>query len=249
MIRLSCLTLLAAAACTGTDVGNPVVDVELALYEPSFPAEPAAAARTTVRPGEAATVTIEEAWVAIDRVRLRAAAACEGQAELEIADAFALDLLAPGPIPRLAMLEVTATDYCRFELRWASAEADELPAGAPAELAGASIYLAGTRGDGAPFVLRSDRGDELRLDAIGGGFPIDHATGALFVAFSGQALLAGVNLEAAALEGGVARIEDGSNDDQLAAFEANLEAAVRLFDDDDNDGELDPDERADPLAE
>lgn len=112
--------------------------------------------------------------------------------------------------------------------------------------------MAGTCGDGIPFVLRSDRSDELRLDAVDGAFPIDATTHALFVAFDGAGLFAGVDLDAAAVgDDGVIRIEDGSNDALLSAFEANLDAATRLFDDDDGDGDLDADERDpdDVLAE
>lgn len=236
-MRRTTILLAALTACTGTDVGNPITDLDFALYSEEFPPEDATAG---------GLVSIDEAWVAVDRIRLRSAADCNGGAAIELEGIFAVDLLAPGPIDELAMLELPAGDYCRFELRWAPSDA---PGAGPAELAGASLLLAGTAADGTPFVLRSDRGDELRLDAIDGAFTIDEATLGLFVGLSGSRLFAGVDLASAELTGGIARIEDGSNDALLDRFEANVDEATDLFGDADGDGELDEPEREVPLAD
>jgi len=173
---------------------------------------------------------------------MRDATTCDGEIEVELNGPFAVDARAPGAIPELTDIETTALTYCRFELRWSPYEGPATDV--PTELVGASFLIEGTRSDGARFVLRTDRNDELRLDARGAGFELDEATGALFVGFAAGQLFDGVMLDlAVAGADGVVRIEDGSNDDILDVFEANLEAAARLFDDDDDDGELDPDER------
>ena len=100
-----------------------------------------------------------------------------------------------------------------------------------------------TTGDGTPFVVATDRADELRLQAAA-GFPIDAATNTLFVAFDELTLLAGIDFAAAAVDGdGVIRIvPGGANEAFVDVFEANVEAAAGLFDDDDGDGLLDFDE-------
>ncbi len=245
--RVLTLTVLwACSACTGTDVGNPVVDVDFALYNEDFEDQ-----GTAAQPAPGETISVTDAWVSVDRVRLRDAANCDGNAEVELTGPFAVDMLAPGAIPELSGLAVPPLGYCRFELRWDALDGAP-PAGAPSELAGASIFVAGARGDGTPFIVRSDRNDELRLDAIGGAFDVSDTTHALFVGFDGARLFAGVDLDGATVDGtGVIRIEPGSNDDQLQAFDDNVADATELFDDDDDDGLLDPDERdaADILAD
>ncbi len=225
MIRLLPVTCLVfhTLACTGTDTGNPVVDVDFALLE----SQPAG---------------IDNAWLAVERIRLRSASACNGAAEAEFPGPFAIDLLSPGAIPELSGLEVPGTDYCRFEVEW-DAFASELPPTAPPELGDASIVLMGARGDGTRFVLRSARNDELRLDAVDGAFTIDEATSALFVGLDSAGLLAGIDLDAAVVAGdGIIHIDDDDNSDLLDIFDDNVDAASRLFDDDDGDGNLEPDE-------
>lgn len=238
------IAVLLPTSCAGTDVGNGFVDVDFALYDS---AESAAAALNAAPAGLAVT----NAWVAVERVRLRSAASCEGDSELELVGPFAIDMLAAGAPAALSDLEVSYVDYCRFELRWDELDDGSAP-GAPDELVGASVLIEGTRGDGTPFVLRSERGDQLRLDARDGSFSIDEMTSALFVAFDAQTLFDEVDLDAAVVGGdGVIRIEDGANDDLLETFDDNLATAAKLFDDNDGDKELDPDERdeTDVLAE
>lgn len=234
--RIATLLVAAAAGCTGTDVGNPRIDVDVVAYGDLPPA------KSALLPA-APSGTIDAVWVSVDRVRLRAAATCDGDTEIDLEGPFAVDARAPGAIDALSDIEVTGDLYCRFELRWRPYDGDD-PA-APAELAGAALLVEGSAGDGTPFILRSERNDELRLDAIdGAGFPISDATGALFVAFDVEALLDGVDLESAEVgTGGVIRIESGSNDELLAIVDDNLAALVELYDDNDADSELDPDER------
>ncbi|HUH03088.1 MAG TPA: hypothetical protein VML75_13925, partial [Kofleriaceae bacterium] len=157
-----------------------------------------------------------------------------------------------GPPAGLAGIAVPEQRYCRFEARWDEADG-LLPDGVPAQVAGTSIFIAGTRADGTRFEVRTARSDELRLDAIeGAGFPVTDATHALFVAFDGAALFRGVDLDLAVVAtDGVIHIESGSNDDLLAVFDDNVQAATKLFDDDDGSGTLDASERdaEDVLAE
>lgn len=233
--------VLLPISCTGTDVGNPVVDIDFAVYD-SDPPGSSAQARLAVAPSG---LNVDTAWVIVERIRLRAASDCEGGTQDEFVGPFAVDMLAAGAPPALSGLAVSATSFCRIELRW-----DELGegviAGAPAELVGASILLEGRRGDGTRFVVRSKRGEELRLDARATAFTIDDLESALFVTFDVQDLFDSVDIDAAEVgDDNIIRIEEGSNDELLAIFDENLDAAAKLFEDLDGNGELDPDERND----
>jgi hypothetical protein len=227
MTRHPALLAAAAAAltaCTGTDVGNPAVDVQFAAYNLS-----------------SADTTVAEATMRVERIRLRPAADCDGDAEIEIAGPFAVDLTQPTAIADLTDLDIAAQGYCRLELRWHPDEESDL-----------AIEVSGDAG-GTPFAVRSRRNDELRLESSDpDGFTIDEATSALFVAFDMAAWLDGVDVASAELDDdGVAVIDDDANEELLDVFEENVTDAADLFDDEDGDGALDDDEHedGDELAE
>ncbi len=237
------------AACTGTDVGNGVVDVDFAIYD-SNASMTSALSSDAVSYAAPAGIVVTSAWVVVERIRFRDASNCDGDNQLEFVGPFAIDMLNPGIQDSLGDLSVPLTNYCRFEFRWDAFRADEL-VNAPTELVGASILIQGKRSDDTPFVVRSDRGDEVRLDAVDDSFSVDETTGALFVALDIQLLFDGVDLDSAVVNNGTIRIEDGINDDLLAVFDDNVIKATKLFDDNDGDKELDPEERdeTDILAE
>lgn len=237
LVPVGFLALL-VLSCTGTDVGNPVVDMDFALYD-SSESTSTAKARFSVA---AAGLVVDTAWVTVERIRLRPADDCDGGAQDEFIGPFVVDMLAPGAPPALSDLEVSSTSFCRVEFRWDAS--DVADAAAPAELVNASILLEGRRGDGTRFVLRSERGDEMRLDARNGSFTIDDLTNALFVTFDVQDLFDGVDIDSADVgDDNTIRIEDGNNEDLLRVFDDNLADVAKLFDDKDGDGELDPEER------
>lgn len=250
MSRLSSLcvslSLASLTGCAGTDVGNPV-DMDFTLYDTR---DPGGGGALRARPAVDEGLVITDAWVSVDRIRLRDAAACDGSAEIEVLGPIAVNLRAPGAPAALTGIEVPSLAYCRFEFRWSPLP--EPVAGAPADLLDTSIYLAGTRGDGTTFVVRSDRSDELRLDARNGSFTLDTTTTGLFVGFDVATVFDGVALDTATISSdGTIHIEDGDNANLLALIEDNIDTAAMLFDDDDGDGELGEVERdnAEVLAE
>lgn len=214
-VLCAAVTAALASVCTGTDVGNPAVDVNFAAY--NLTSEQAA---------------VDVATMKVEQIRLRPADDCEGGAEIEIDGPFAVDLTSPTAIADLTDVEVEDQAYCRIELRWH-----------PGDDTGIAIEISGDAG-GTPFTIRSGRNDDLRLEATDAdGFTIDEATSALFIAFDMAAWLDGVDVASAELDGGgVAVIDDDTNDALLDVFEDNVTDATRLFDDDDADGALDEDE-------
>lgn len=229
----SCATCsaLLLIACTGTDVGNGAVDVDFAIFDSKE--EAGSAARAVAPDG----VTLGEAWVAVDRLRLRQGDDCSGGTEHRFDGPFVVDMRASGPSGALSALDIPPGAYCRFEMGWSGLEDAQLEA--PVELLGASFLLTGTRMDGTAFVLRSERNDDMRLDARNLSFSIEKKGDGLFVAFDLQILLDGVDLDGVEPgPDGAIRIERGANEALLEIFDSNLHAAAKLFRDQDGDGEL-----------
>lgn len=222
-LSLVCLT---ATACWGTDVGNPVVDVALVVHDTSVDGK-----------------TLTGAWVVYGE--LRVVAECQTGPELVEPGPFVVDLFTGEPPDGLRELPLAGT-YCEMILPYAAAA--EPVTDAPAELAGVSILLEGRRDDDTPFVVRAARTqDNLSLfSRATGGFPLGGDIGTAFIAFDASVWLGALDLDGAVVDNGEIRIEAGSNDDLLAAFQAVIDSAARLFDDDDGDGELDMQERDDP---
>ena len=233
-VSLSVVLALASIACTGTDVGNPQTDGGI----PGIDAASPVVLSLDFALHNQQAMPVRAAWLAVERIRLRSAAACDGEARVDLEGPIVVDLLAAGPPAALSGLDVPAEGYCRFEVKW-NAFSSGLPPGTPPALVGATIAIEGERGDGTPFLLRSARDDEMRLDAVNGAFTIGEATGALFVGLDVMNLFAGVDLDTATVAAdGTIYIDGESNPALLDIFDGNLRAAAELFDDDDGDGEL-----------
>lgn len=244
--KVPMLVLMSLPLSCGTDVGNPVVDMKFSIYDSGSSATFDKGIAHIAPPG----LLIDKAWVAVERIRLRDATNCEGNSRDEFEGPFVVDMLSTDSNPSLSGLELNSSTYCRLEFRWKKLVENEV-LGAPPELTGASVLLEGERADGIRFILKSDKGNELRLDARNDTFTIDELSSSLFVAFDVQDLFDGVNMDAAEVVDGSIRIQNNSNETLLRVFESNLDEMAKLFDDDDGDGELDPEERdsTDVLAE
>jgi hypothetical protein len=232
------LAVLGLAACDGgTDVGNPVdVGFEAHDLDDGTGAREASAANGRVE--------VDELWIKVRELRIRPANRCEDPTvESRLPAPIAIDLI-PGMVPAdLDDLAVEAGPYCRLDFGW---HYEDGPAGGPPELDRHSIVVFGSRADGTPFVIRSDRGDSLSLDARGGAFGIDDATIGLWIGVDANAWLAGMDFDTAVVGGdGVIRIDDDTNRDLIDLFEDNVAPAIRLYVDRDGDGVLDPEERGD----
>lgn len=233
-VSLSAVLALASIACVGTDVGNPQTDGGI----PGVDAPPPVLLSLDFALHNQQAMPVRGAWLAVERIRLRSASACEGEPRVDLEGPIVVDLLAAGPPASLSGLQVPAEGYCRFEVKW-NAFSSGLPAGTPPALVGATIAIEGDRDDGTPFLLRSARDDAMRLDAVNGAFTIGEATHALFVGLDVTRLFAGVDLDTATVAGdGTIYIDGDNNPDLLDIFDDNLRAAAELFDDDDGDGEL-----------
>ncbi|MBP9206601.1 MAG: hypothetical protein KBG28_21685 [Kofleriaceae bacterium] len=241
LVAVGVLAGASAPGCSGgTDVGNPV-DLGVTGYRTTSAAAPRANG----------LVEIDAAWVVLSRLDFQPEGTCGlEESDVEVPVQVAVDLLAPVVPAPLQGLPIGGMRFCRMRLRWDAPDA--APAGAPPDVAGAAIHLAGSRADGTRFVIRSERGDRLELRARAGTFAIDEGARRLFLGVDLMAWLSGVDLDAAVVGGdGVIRVEPGSNDGLLDVVEDNIDDGAKLYLDGDDDGSLDDGERedADALAD
>ena len=224
--------------CTGTDVGNPVVDIDFALHSD----ESSTSITYTHSAISAGPIAVTDGWVSVAEIRLRSGAECADELELEIPSGVPVDLFASGSAEGLSDFMLQENDYCRLSVTW-DGFTGQLPAQAPAELAGSAIVLQGTRTDGTKFLLWSDQDEKLLFDARNGTFPIASSTQGFIVGLNATKLFDGIDLDTAIVSSnGIIRISPTDNEKILDTFQRNLSNASKLFEDRDDDGDLNPDE-------
>jgi hypothetical protein len=241
---LFCWFACAAAGCTGSHIGNPTARLSLALtgYDSADSGE------LTLSSG----ITVDEAWLVLDRVRLRTAEECGRRDDsTDVPAPIAAELVGDVMLPGRPVLEAQATDYCRVELRFDGLEPEALE-GAPAELSGRSILVHGERADGVAFEVAGELVDSFRLDAQETPFALPEGDAGLVVGFAMDEWLDGTALDAADVgtRDGAPFIAIGAGDNEplFRGFRDAIRESARLFRDDDRDGRLDASERTEVLG-
>ena len=240
---LLALGVALALGCTGSHIGNPT-ELTLALrgYDAS---EPGA---LTLSSG----VVVDEAWVVLDRVRLRTAEECGKHDDTtDVPAPIAAEIVSGQMIPARPVLAAAATTYCRVELRF-----DDLDPGVledvPTDLPDRSILVRGERADGVAFEIAADYKDSFRLDAEAMPFAVSEGEGGLLIGFAMDEWLDGAALEAAEVgtRDGQPFIAIGSGDNRplYEAYRNALRASARLFRDQNRDGALNASERSEVLG-
>jgi hypothetical protein len=221
---------------TGTDVGNGVViSLNMTGYEGPPPSGAQALQLST-------GVMIDGLWVVTGKFRYRQGTNCSGDdAAVDQVGPFVADLAGKGFLDGPLDISRQAGAYCRlrFEL---GALVGPSPAGAPAELTGASVLMHGHRADGTAFTVRSTSDFELRLDAKSTSFSLSEGQSALVLAFDLRKLSDALALDS--LSGSPIVIDDSNNQDALKRFEGALRTGCELYRDGNDDGALEPGERA-----
>lgn len=229
-LALAGLAALGAAGCEGTETGNPF---QVELRADAHSSDPEA-----VAVGAGGAVVVTEAWLALDRIRWSPTFDCFGSATMGSAEFGTADHAASGAV--LSVFEVPEGGYCRAVVPFVRAEAP-LPDGAPPELEGSSVVIAGElTATGTPFRLVSRAEPLVDVRTVADGFLLAPDQPGLFLGFDVATWLGAIDLTAAELDGeGVAVIDDGSNADLLAAFEGQLAGGIELYRDLDRDGAVD----------
>jgi hypothetical protein len=226
--------LLVVCAFVATPTKSPdVVDVTLVVTAFSSRPHEVGAANATVR--------IESVWISLRNMRARPATSCKRSSGAVIASQIVADVVKTVPSSR-ANLE--RANYCALELSVARARRTHT------DLRGSSIVVRGRRADGVRFVLRSRFSDEVVLTAVEmDGFVAGPGHNGWILGVDLARWFVGVDLASREVDGRrEIEIDENSNPDLLATFEANVARAFALFADEDNNQRLDDPERARPLA-
>jgi hypothetical protein len=195
-----------------------------------------------------AKTRIDALWIGLQDARLRPATACKG------ADA---KVVVPGPFTvELVKRQATTTEtkrevgrYCMFEVQLRRTRGRAT--GAPSELKGASIVIEGRRNDGLPFTIRSRLDIALALRAGDlEGFAIPEGGARWIAGIDVARWLEDIDIGDATADSPRGRvvIDEKSNPELLAKFNANVEHGFALFEDRNGDRNLDAEERARPIA-
>lgn len=215
----------------GTDVGNGAT---VSFNLKGFERAPSASTKSLKL---ASGDTIDEVWIAVERLRLTPGTTCEESNDpVQAEGPLVADLLAQGLVgidPPEAM--VKAGDYCRLQLDLHELQADERPSGAPADLVGAALLMRGTRADGVPFMVKTKTSVEFRLRAKDTAFHIEGGV-PFIIGFELSSMVASLDL--GTLTGPSIVIDEATNTDRLDAFNEALKTSPRLFVDEDEDGDL-----------
>jgi len=215
------------SGCSGTETGNPGVQVKLAMLARTTDEASVNLANT------GSELEVERGLIAFDGIQLLS---CTGDAGPELRGEVVVDITEPGGME--FTLDGTASSTCGVELRIAPPSVD------PGDIGEYSVLLSGTRSDGTPFEIRSRVESRITLtSATGEAF--DPAS--LILAFDLAVWLDPEEVHGAVIHENVAQIDDLANPELLAAIEARLEVGAELFVDSNYDGQLDADE-SDPVA-
>jgi hypothetical protein len=232
---------LLLCGCDVTETGNPAVPTRMGLT--AFGSDPTVAA---VRDPAAGGVVVEQAFVVFGDMRFVPTERCDDDTRIDVAGPLHVDVAADEVF--VATFDVPETTFCRVRIRLERGEAPI--AVGPPELVDHSVVIRGRTPAGTEFLLASQETEELELrNDADGPFPIDEARSAMLLAFDVSVWFAGVDLDTGVPSGGRIVVDENMNGALLDLFDANLEAALSLFSDTDEDGELDDVERSEVLAD
>ncbi len=241
-----------SSATGGTETGNTTaVSIRVIGYQSSQLAAldlPALAVDS---------LEVDTAFIVLDRLRFRPFSICNADVEDEGADdiqfdgPFIVDLLHPEALSGLEDVEIPTGRYCRVELVLKKLEA-------PGPMSNRSVLIQGSRADDVPFRMTTEVDEEFELQSDETGFVIEAAAplSVFFIAFDLDQWFNGVDLMDTFIEvstGGsgepIILINDTKNQNVQEMIEENIKRSADLFEDSDDDEELDPEEEEDSLAE
>lgn len=227
-IRLSLVALLqltTALGCAsdtdkGTIVGNPPQGVKFDIR--TSPDSPATAKMSS-------DLTLNSAWMSVERVRLRPAEDCSGDAEARLDGPLVADLLEAGVLPEPPELELNTNHFCRLEMTFSPVDLDDAPADTPADLVEHSLLIEGNLRSGTSFQIATDMRDTIRIEPTDGeDLVISEDADCLTVTpdISGW-------IDVAALEalddGAMIYVNEDTNEPLLDQFEAAIEDGIELM--------------------
>lgn len=227
------LCLLAAAACVGTETGNPSFEGTL-----SYNAHSSDAARVALLSGDPGAIVVNNAWLVLGDVGFVEGTACDPTTPaLEHADGLGIGDHAPSTAASTP-LSLEAGRYCGLHLPLVRSP-DVAQGNVPTELAGHSVLIVGTLADGRPFSLRSASEADLFLAASAGAFDLDAQLPDVLIGFDVAAWLGELSWASAVEEAdGSVLVDATHNESLLQEFETHLASGTSLFRDVDGLGQV-----------
>jgi hypothetical protein len=216
-----------AAACGGTETGNPFTGESRLHAHSSEPGRVGVVVPAT-------EAQVDGVWLSTGAHRLLGEDCTTTAATTPVPDAGANHA---GPVT-LVTFELDEDPLCAIAIPLVVATT--APAGAPPELAGHSVLVTGTRNsDGTPFRIRLALASEIVLMNVAGPFAFSEDDAGMFLGFDVASWIdAGVDLAGATPVGTPLTIEIDMTTDptRAAAFAANFAAGLELYTDHDLDG-------------
>jgi hypothetical protein len=232
-LLLAALWLGVPGCASGTETGNPSLTASL-----SFSAHSSKPNVVAVREG-AAAVVVSEVWLSLGPVALLEGDDCAAGAGRYESAALGVGNHAAAQ-PGHTDLSAEASAYCSLELEFVPSV--EVPAGAPAALAGRSIAVAGELADGTSFLIVSGFEGRVPVLAVDTSFALSEGEAAMLLGFDLATWLDGIDLaEVPREDDGSILIDAERNAELVTAFESALPNGLELYRDRDADGRLDED--------
>jgi hypothetical protein len=232
--------MLLAASCVpraGTDVGNGFT-VKLNMQGYAASSVPVTQAVHPLGLELRNGVMIDSVWATTSHFRLRPGGDCsQPDNAVDIKGPLVANLGGSGFVGGSPVFHTTSTTFCELALEFDILGSGSLPAGAPPELAGASMVVEGKRSDGVPFVVRSTMNGPLRIDSQQGSFSLGDAKSSVIIGVDMTSAVQALDLDT--LAGNPIVVDDFTNPDKLKAFETAVREASGLFRDLNKDGRLD----------
>ncbi|MCC6521216.1 MAG: hypothetical protein IT373_01015 [Polyangiaceae bacterium] len=234
-------SFLGVAACGGTDVGNgaAAVEVDVRGYAPASQARSLTGADGW---------RVDELWMAVDGLRLRAGTVCDDGADvgIDVAGPFVSDLVGTGVLGGPVRFDALPGSFCELRITFHKLAAGEGAPGTPPGLTDLSVLVTGARADGAAFTVKSAMTEEFRLENGLGYFELPAGPDPLLLAFNLDPWLAALDLDS--LGAGPIEVSDVVNPDRLQLFEEAVKDSAALLRDLNGDGEVDTDDVGNEIA-
>jgi hypothetical protein len=216
------LACLLCVQCAGTETGNPSVGTL------SYNAWTTDQTRVALRAESDAEIELEQVWLNLGEV---AFLPCSGETSESLAKVPALGAADHAGFDAAQVpVELGSERVCELRVGL-QASVEELPSGAPAELAASPIVLIGRLRDGTPFRLVAPSVSSLNLLTLQSAGFASSTMPALLLAFDVARWLDGLDLNNAERLGDSILVNSEHNTERLAQFEANLAPGVTLFED------------------
>ena len=162
IIGATVVMLLGFGACVGTEIGNPQDGVESEVTVKLQGMERGESQSLTLSNG----IEIREAWLVVEEVRFRQGVFCDEKIQTDFQEINVVDLISGAEYPGYEETRLDSGSYCRVEIMIGDVELEELPAGAPEELADLSILVRGTSPEGRDFEIRYDSSETIEFHGI-----------------------------------------------------------------------------------